>query len=262
VTSTEPPPARLQYQRQRDIYGIALKQGSVDVSALAKRFHVTTETIRRDLTELQDRLLLRRVHGGAVPYERRDHEPMVDARGMLNAEEKLRIGREATLQVPASGSVIIDSGSTGQRFAEVFPGDRDIQVITNSLMIGATLVRRGVTRLTVLGGAVRTNTFAMVDASTVDTVRKLSVDVLFISCDGLSFGRGLTTPYSDEALLKRAMIDSARRVVAIVDSSKLGNEQLFGFAGLDEIDVLVTDDRADRAAVAAIEGHGVEVRCA
>ena len=109
MTSTEPRPGRLQYQRQRDIYGLALKQGSVDVSELAKQFHVTTETIRRDLTELQERLLLRRVHGGAVPYERRDHEPMVDARGMLNAEAKLRIGREATLQVPARGSVIIDS---------------------------------------------------------------------------------------------------------------------------------------------------------
>ncbi len=96
MTSTVPSPGRLQYQRQRDIYGLALKHGSVDVSALAKQFNVTTETIRRDLSELQDRLLLRRVHGGAVPYERRDHEPMVDAREMLNADEKLRIGREAT----------------------------------------------------------------------------------------------------------------------------------------------------------------------
>jgi DeoR family fructose operon transcriptional repressor len=260
VTSTAPSPGRLQYQRQRDIYGLALKHGSVDVSALAKQFNVTTETIRRDLSELQHRLLLRRVHGGAVPYERRDHEPMVDAREMLNAEEKLRIGREATLQVPQHGSIIIDSGSTGQRFADVFPGDRDVHVITNSLTIGAALVRRGVTKLTVLGGSVRTNTFAMVDASTVDAVRNMSVDVLFISCDGLSFGRGLTTPYSDEALLKRAMIESAGRVVAIVDSSKLGNEQLFGFAGLDEIDVLITDDRADTTVVAAIEGRGVEVR--
>jgi DeoR family transcriptional regulator, fructose operon transcriptional repressor len=260
VTSTAPSPGRLQYQRQRDIYGLALRHGSVDVSALAKKFNVTTETIRRDLSELQDRLLLRRVHGGAVPYERRDHEPMVDARGMLNAEEKLRIGREATLEVPQRGAIIIDSGSTGQRFAEVFPGDREVHVVTNSLMIGAALVRRGVTRLTVLGGAVRTNTFAMVDASTVDTVRKMSVDVLFISCDGLSFGHGLTTPYSDEALLKRAMIESARRVVAMVDSSKLGNEQLYGFAGLDEIDVLITDDRAEDTAVEALAGRGVEVR--
>ena len=103
MTSTEPPPGRLQYQRQRDIYGLALRHGSVDVSALAKRFHVTTETIRRDLTELQDRLLLRRVHGGAVPYERRDHEPMVDARGMLHADEKLRIGRETYTPIGMKG---------------------------------------------------------------------------------------------------------------------------------------------------------------
>lgn len=253
-------PGRLQIQRQRDIYGLALTHGSVDVSTLAKQFGVTTETIRRDLSELQDRLLLRRVHGGAVPFERRDHEPMVDARGMLNAEEKLRIGRSAIQLVPADGAIIIDSGSTGQRFAEVFPGDRHVHVITNSLTIAATLVRRGVTALTVLGGGVRPNTLAMVDASTVAAVRGISVDALFISCDGLSFARGLTTPYSDEALLKRAMIESARRVVAIVDQSKLGNDQTFAFAGFDDLDVLITDDRADEDSVAAIEAHGVEVR--
>ena len=61
------------------------------------------------------------------------------------------------------------------------------------------LAQRGVTSLTVIGGRVRTNTLAMVDAAAVDAVRQLRVDVLFVSCDGLSFTRGLTTPYSDEA---------------------------------------------------------------
>jgi DeoR family fructose operon transcriptional repressor len=78
---------RLQHHRQREIYVLALKSGSVDVSDLARRFDVTTETIRRDLSDLQERHLLRRVHGGAVPIERLDHEPMVDARDMLNADE-------------------------------------------------------------------------------------------------------------------------------------------------------------------------------
>ncbi len=260
MSSTEPGMGTLQYQRQRDIYRLALKHGTVDVSRLARQFNVTTETIRRDLSDLQERQLVRRVHGGAVPYERRDHEPMIDARDVLNAAEKLRIGREAITEVPERGSVIIDSGSTTQRLAEVFPTDRDVHVITNSLTTGATLVRRGVRNVTVLGGRVQTNTLAMVDASTVLAVRELRVDVIFISCDGLSFARGLTTPYSDEALLKRAMIDSARHVVAIVDQSKLGNDQLFSFASLQDIDVLITDTRADDAAVDAIEAHGVEVR--
>ena len=260
MTSTEPGSGTLQYQRQREIYSLALTTGSVDVAALAKLFNVTTETIRRDLSDLQDRQLLRRVHGGAVPFERRDHEPMVDARGMLNADEKLRIGREAIREVPLQGSVIIDSGSTGQRFAEVFPVDRDVHVITNSLTIAATLGRRGIRTLTVIGGQVQTNTLAMVDAAAVQAVNRLSVDVVFMSCDGLSFTRGLTTPYSAEATLKHAMIEASRRVVAIVDQSKFGNDQLFNFVALDELDVLVTDSRADDAAVRAIEAHGAEVR--
>jgi DeoR family fructose operon transcriptional repressor len=167
---------KLQHHRQREIYVLALRSGSVDVSDLARRFDVTTETIRRDLSDLQERQLLRRVHGGAVPFERLHHEPMVDARDMLNAEEKLRIGREAIREVPENGSVIVDSGSTGQRFAEVFPVDRRVHVVTNSLITASTLVRRGVSELTVLGGGVRTNTFAMVRDATLDEIDVLETD--------------------------------------------------------------------------------------
>ena len=252
--------AKLQHERQRDIYMLALKHGSVDVSALARRFGVTTETIRRDLGDMQARQLVRRVHGGAVPLERLNHEPMVDARDMLNADEKLRIARDAIAEVPQHGSVIIDSGSSGQRLAEVFPVDRDVHVVTNSLITALTLSRRGLRELTVLGGAVRTNTFAMIDAAALLAVRNMAVDVLFISCDGLSFRRGLTTPYRDESLIKRAMIESARRVVAIVDQSKFGNGQMFSYADLDEIDVLVTDSRVDDDTVEIIAGHGLAVR--
>lgn len=260
MTTTESSAPKLQHHRQREIYVLALRQGSVDVADLARRFDVTTETIRRDLSDLQQRDLLRRVHGGAVPVERQYHEPMVGARDMQNAAEKLRIGREAIREVPEEGSVIIDSGSTGQRLAEVFPIDRNVHVVTNSLIAASTLARRGVAELTVLPGGVRTNTFAMVDASTVAAVRALRVDVLFIGCDGLSFRRGLTTPYRDESLVKRAMVESARRVVAIVDQSKFGNDQLFSCAALDEIDVLVTDTRVDDAAVTVLAEHGTEVR--
>ena len=260
MTSQSSGGAKLQHDRQHEIYVLALKHGSVDVSELARQFAGTTETIRRDLSDLQERQLVRRVHGGAVPLELLNHEPMVDARDILNADEKLRIAREAIAEVPERGSVIIDSGSTGQRLAEVFPVDRDVHVVTNSLITASTLSRRGLQQLTVLGGAVRTNTFAMVDAAAVTAVRSLAVDVLFISCDGLSFRRGLTTPYREESLIKRAMIESARRVVAMVDQSKFGNGQMFSYAELDELDVLVTDSRVDDDAMEILAGHDLDVR--
>jgi DeoR family transcriptional regulator, fructose operon transcriptional repressor len=250
----------LQIERHRLVYRLALKNGSVDVSDLAQRFDVTTETIRRDLSELQERGLLRRVHGGAVPVEQRDHEPMVDARDMLNAEEKVAIGRLASLEVPQGGTIVIDSGSTGQRLAEALSVEADAHIMTNSLITALTLARRGVKQLSVLGGSVRTNTFAMVDAQTIEAVRAMRVDVLFISCDGLSLNRGLTTPYREEHLVKRAMIESARRVVALVDHSKFGNDQTFCFAGLHEIDVLVTDKRATNDEVEILTEADIEVR--
>jgi DeoR family transcriptional regulator, fructose operon transcriptional repressor len=250
---------RLQHDRQHAIYLRALSEGSVDVADLARRYAVTTETIRRDLSDMQSRNLLRRVHGGAVPVERISHEPMLAARDVVNAEEKLRIATQAVDEVPERGSVIIDSGSTTQRLAAVFPVDRDVHVVTNSLTAALTLSRRGLAQLTVLGGAVRTNTLAMVDETTRAELQHMTVDVLFTSCDGLSFQHGLTTPYREEHTIKRAMIEHARRVVALVDQSKFGNVQMFSFAAFDEIDVLVTDTRADPEAAAALESHGISV---
>jgi DeoR family fructose operon transcriptional repressor len=252
---------RLQHDRQRAIYLLALRQGSVDVADLARRYGVTTETIRRDLSDMQQRKLLRRVHGGAVPVERINHEPMLAARDVVNAEEKLRIATKAVEEVPERGSMIIDSGSTTQRLADVFPVERDVHVVTNSLMMALTLGRRGVRTLTVLGGAVRTNTLAMVDDTTRSGLQDMAVDVLFISCDGLSFQHGLTTPYREERMIKRAMIERAHRVVAMVDASKFGNVQMFSFAAFDDIDVLVTDTRAEPEAVDILSGHGVQVHC-
>jgi DeoR family fructose operon transcriptional repressor len=250
---------RLQHDRQREIYMLALRQGSVDVADLASRYGVTTETIRRDLTGMQNRKLLRRVHGGAVPVERMNHEPMVEARDMVNAEEKLRIATAAVAEVPERGSVIIDSGSTGQRLAEVFPVERDVHVVTNSLLTALTLSRRGLHDLTVLGGAVRTKRHAMVDDTTRAELQHMAIDVLFFSCDGLSFQHGLTTPYREEHTIKRAMIERSRRVVAMVDHSKFGNVQMFSFAAFDEIDVLVTDARADAEAVDVLTSYDISV---
>jgi DeoR family fructose operon transcriptional repressor len=259
MTASQPGGTRLQHDRQQGIYMLALRQGSVDVGDLARRYGVTTETIRRDLSHMQGRQMLRRVHGGAVPVERMNHEPKVDARDMVNADEKLRIATKAVEEVPERGSVIIDSGSTTARLADVFPVDRDVHVVTNSLVTALTLSRRGLRDLTVLGGTVRTKRLAMVDETTPAELQHMAIDVLFMSCDGLSFQHGLTTPYREEHTIKRAMMKRAHRVVALVDQSKFGNMQMFSFAKFDEIDVLVTDTRVDPEAVDFLTSHGITV---
>ena len=238
-----------QGERQNEIAALAIDAGRVDVSALADRFQVTTETIRRDLSELQERKVLRRVHGGAVPWQALRFEPLLTVRSDQQLSEKRRIGALAATELPDSGIMLVDSGSTTARLCEALPRDRDLTVVTNSVLNAQVLSEFDNVEVIMLGGTLRKNTMAMVDARAVSMVEELTVDTLFISCDGFSVERGLTTPYQYESTLKQAMIKAARRVVVLADHSKLGNDQLFRFADWPQIDLFVTDVGVDAGTV-------------
>jgi len=238
---------------------LTLQAGRVEVSELANRFQVTTETIRRDLSELQEQRLLRRVHGGAVAWESSEFEPLLVVRTDQHDDEKRRMAKLAINELPDSGTVIIDSGSTLGRFAEAVPTDASLRLVTNSLPIAQTLAEHDGIEVIVIGGKVRKNTMAMVDAVAIAALEPIHVDTLFISTDGLSADIGLTTPYRQEAALKRAMIRSARRVVALVDHSKFGKDQFVEFAAWSDIDVLITTVEADPETIEKIESLGTTV---
>ena len=256
---TGEPITLFQTERQREIVALALRNNRVEVSELSLRFGVTTETIRRDLSELQEQRLVRRVHGGGVPWETAGFEPLLSVRDDLHKAEKRRIARVATHELPDTGSIIIDSGSTLTRFAEALPPDCGLRTVTNSLLTAQVLASNDSLDVIVVGGEVRKNTLAMVDATTIAAIEPLLVDTLFISSDGLSVDKGLTTPYREEAALKRAMIRGARRVVALVDHTKIGQDHFIRFAEWSDVDVLVTNTEADPAIVAAIEARGTTV---
>lgn len=233
--------------------------GRVEVGEMSERFDVTTETIRRDLSELQMEKLVRRVHGGAVPWEQSIFEPLLSVRDDQYDAEKRRIAIRAVQELPDSGTIIIDSGSTLNRLAQAIPNNSDLRVVTNSLPTAQILAEAKMSSVIVIGGEVRTNTLAMVDASAVAAIEPLTVDTLFISCDGASVEKGLTTFYREEAAVKQAMIAAAGRVVALVDHSKIGNDQLIRFAKWSDVDVLITNTEVDPTVAARIEATGVAV---
>ena len=99
-------------ERQRLIVEEARQVGRVEVTALAARFDVTSETVRRDLTALERQGLLRRVHGGAIPVERLGFEPGLDARAAAQTDQKERIAKAALAELPTEGAILIDAGTT------------------------------------------------------------------------------------------------------------------------------------------------------
>lgn len=249
-----------QQERQREITAVTLEAGRAEVADLAERFGVTTETIRRDLSELQKRKVLRRVHGGAVPWEATVFEPLLSVRSQRNENEKRRLAIAAIDELPDNGTVIIDSGSTLTRFAQAITGNLSLRVVTNSLTVASCLAEHESLDVIVVGGKVRKNTLAMVDAQAIAAVEPLSVDTLFISTDSASARTGLTTPYREEAALKQTMIGAARRVVALVDHTKFGEDHFARFAEWSDIDVLITNRELDPRVVDEIEATGTTVR--
>lgn len=259
TANSSPNTALFQSQRQQEITGLAIENGRVEVAELAHRFKVTTETIRRDLSELQSRRLVRRVHGGATPWETGGFEPLLSVRDDQQDDEKRRLAAAAVNELPDSGSVIVDSGSTAGRFVDFVPADTTLRFVTNSLLIARSLSERTEADVIVIGGKVRKNTFAMVDTQAVESVEPLHVDTVFMSADAASASAGLSTPYREEAAWKKAIIRSARRVVMLLDHSKFDQELFIRFADWSDVDVLVTNEETDREQIAMIEASGTTI---
>jgi DeoR family fructose operon transcriptional repressor len=246
-------------ERQQRILTEARRAGRVEVASLADSLGVAAETVRRDLTALERRGSLRRVHGGAIPVERLELEPTLATRSSRLTDVKRRIAARVLDELPTGGTVLLDAGSTTQAVVELLPPDADLTVLTNSVAAAAVLSTHPGVSLYLLGGRVRGTTGAAVGEWATGALEGVTVDLAVLGTNGLSVARGLTTPDQAEALVKRAMVRAARRVVVATDSSKAGDDHLHRFATLEEVDVVITDaDLADDVA-AEVRAAGPEV---
>ena len=246
-------------ERQDRIVELARGEGRVEVARLAEDLGVTTETIRRDLSALERRGHLRRVHGGAIPIERLGTEPDVAMRDAVMTAEKERIAKAALAELPDEGSILLDAGTTTWRFAQVLPTDRELTVVTNALNVAAALATRPNLTVLTLGGRVRARTLAAVDVWALGQLRDTFVDVAFMGTNGVSAERGLTTPDPTEGAVKRAMIAAARRTVVLADHTKVGNDHLVKFADVRDIDTFVTDHGLAAELADELESAGVRL---
>lgn len=246
-------------ERQQEILSKSRLDGRVEVRELAELLDVTPETVRRDLTALERRGLLHRVHGGAIPVERLGFEPAVAERETLMSSQKERIARAALDELPDGGAIILDAGTTTARMAELLPTDRELTVVTHGLPIAMALASRPSITVHLLGGTIRGRTLAAVGTWTERDVRDVFADVVFLGINGLTVEQGLTTPDLVEAGVKRALVAAARRTVVLADHTKIGRSEFAHVAPLSAVDTVVTDADLDPELGEEIELAGTRV---
>lgn len=236
----------LAQQRQDLILQQIRTHGAVRVADLVASLDVSDMTVRRDISELVRRGLVQRVHGGAVDARHAAHEPGFLAKRDLAAAEKAAIARAALEHVTPGGAVALSAGTTTALVAGLIAQDptlRPLTVVTNSLPAAEALHLPDDHGLTVvLVGGTRTPSDALVGPVATRALEALRVDVLLLGVHGFDVAAGLTTPNLLEAETDRALIACAGQVVVVADHSKNGVVALSRIAGLDAVDVLVTDD--------------------
>jgi DeoR/GlpR family transcriptional regulator of sugar metabolism len=237
----------LARQRQERILDEVQRHGGARVSDLVTTLGVSDMTIRRDIQELARRELVLRVHGGATSITGRSaEEPGFVVKSTLHPLPKSAIAVAASELVEPGASIALSAGTTTYGLAQQLLNVPGLTIVTNSPPAANLLHESGRDDLTViLIGGVRTPSNALVGPIALGALRTLHVDMLFLGVHGMDERAGLTTPNLVEAETDRAMVAAARRLVVVADHSKWGVIGLSTIAGLDQVDVLVTDDGID-----------------
>lgn len=248
-------------ERRIAIEELITEQGETDFVSLARQFGVSEMTIRRDIERLEERGVVRRVFGGAIPSGKAT-EPSFESRTQSAATSKAHIAEAVVALLSPHETVIIDSGSTALAVARAIRGKGlGLTVVTPSILGALELVDEPDTTVLLTGGQLRPGELSMIGSEAEAAFELYNCDTYIAGVAGVDAARGLSEYHRGEGHVKKAALQAADRVIVAADHSKLGRFQLLNVAPLEAIDALVADCDEDHPVVAAARAKGVTVVC-
>jgi DeoR family fructose operon transcriptional repressor len=247
----------LAIERHQKILELLQTQGTVQVSELSDQFGVTAKTIREDLEKLEEKGLLRRIHGGAVSQSD-EADPMLPLQipNTKHSKEKQAIAIHALRYICQDDVIALDAGSTTLEIAKRLP-NIPLTVLTNDLLIICELMLKDQIRLVVPGGYRHRNVLVGNDA--LEWITRLNVQKLFVSATGVHDKYGLSVFTGELLELKKAYLAGAKEIYGVADHSKFDRAALLTFAALQQLHVLITDDGLDDEIFRRYEGGSVKI---
>jgi DeoR family transcriptional regulator of aga operon len=247
-----------QSERLSAILEALANDGSVGVADLATELDVSSATVRRDLEFLEHQRMLTRTHGGAVAQGVLYELPL-RYKSARHQEEKKRIAAEAASRVADGVAIGLTGGTTTTEVARAVIDRQRLTVVTNALNIASELAIRPNLKLVVTGGYARPESYELVGPLAEQALAGLNLDVVFLGVDGISPTAGITTHHEVEAHTNLALIERARHVVVVTDSSKIGLVAFAQICAIDRVHEVITDAGADRGLLAELREAGVVV---
>lgn len=246
-------------ERKQMIVELVNENVKTTVAELCRRFSVSPATVRNDLRELEQLGLLKRTHGGAISNRRATFEPDAYEKEVERIAQKQAIAQVAVAYVTEGDTIALDTGTTTFEFAKQLTGYSDLTVVTNDLQIAFYLERNSRAHVIMAGGAVRRNFHCTAGQKALDTVADLNADKTFLGANGVSIKRGVTTPNVETADFKKMLVEIGDEIILLADSSKIDKTSFAKYAGIEQVDALVTDEAADEEYLRQLRDKGVMV---
>lgn len=245
--------------RQNAILEELMTRESILVSDLADLLDVSSVTIRKDLTELESDGKLYRSHGKAIAINPFTSNRSVNEKEKLSPEEKSLIGMEAAKLIEENDSIILASGTTIQYFARFIQPIHHLTVVSASLQVSLGLSNNENIEIIQLGGALRHSSKSVVGFYSEQFLDSCYASKLFLGVDGIDFDFGITTTDMREAYLNQRMMKTAQKTIVLADATKFGKKGFAKISNLEDVDVIITDERIKPTEAALIEELGIKL---
>lgn len=234
--------------RQKLILELINRREYVPFSELCRLFNVSPATMRRDLTQMDRAHLIQREHGGARTLMKDQDATTIQTRLMQANTEKEKIAKAAFPYIQNESYILLDASTTCLKIAErIAQSDLHLTVVTNYFDIASLLKDCGGLDVLFLGGFIRKHFNSTTGSFSETMVDNLNFDLSFIGCDSISPETGLANNRIDVVDLKTKIISHSKQTICVCDHSKFTKNAFIPFAGLDQIDTVITDDGLDPA---------------
>ena len=228
--------------RRSKIIRLLEEKGQVQVQELSGMFNVSSVTIRNDLSYLEKKNLLYRTRGGAIKQVKVALDLAWNDKALKNSDHKRKISYKAAELIQDGDTIILDSGTTVTEIAKRLNKFQNLTVITHALNIAIELVGLKGIQVIMPGGIMRGNDFSLVGSQAEQNLRDYYCDKLFIGVSGFDTTYGISTPSVTETRLNRVMMEIAREVIVVTDSSKFGKRCLAFISPIEKLHKVITDD--------------------